>query len=97
MDTKTVLKTIQQVIDLCNVEAQNNFSGEATKEQVMSVILPDMESLMRLVETQQLPPQKERYVLSFANPFKVWGWNMQCPTKLYLALLTLNNYYKELR
>jgi hypothetical protein len=57
------------------------------------MLLPELEQLLIKINTNQLPPQSERYLLSFANAFKVWGWNMNQPSELFVMLVNLNNNY----
>jgi hypothetical protein len=75
---------------------KSGIDGESTSEQLENVILPELKHLLDIIENGNLPPQNERYLISFGNAFRVWGWNMQKPTKLYLQLLNLNSNYKLL-
>ena len=90
-----ILKTIQ----ICNGEIQKRkegVEGESSIDQMEKIILPELKKLLVLLEKNQLPDKKDRYLVSFANAFTVWGWNMQAPTKLFLLLTQLNSRYKEL-
>jgi hypothetical protein len=75
---------------------KSGIDGESTSEQLENVILPELKHLLNLIENGNLPPKNERYLISFGNAFKVWGWNMQKTTKLYLQLHNLNSNYKLL-
>jgi len=71
--------------------------GESSIEQIENIILPELNQLLEIIDNDQLPPQSERYLLSFANAFKVWGWNMQQPTELFVQLVKLDDAYKKLK
>jgi hypothetical protein len=60
------------------------------------VVLPELETILELVSESKLPPKEERYLNSFAKAFTVWGWDMQKPTALFVALTNLNNNYEDL-
>ncbi len=96
----TVLcKKIIKAINLCNEELANRkkgIEGESTIEQLEEVILPELEELLDRVNNHRYPAEIYRYILSFANAFKVWGWNMQEPTEIFELLADLNNEYKKL-
>lgn len=71
--------------------------GESSIEQIENIILPELNQLLEIIDKDQLPPKSERYLLSFANAFKVWGWNMQQPTELFVQLVKLDDAYKKLK
>ncbi len=84
---------------LCCIELikiKKDISVEATMQQIETVIIPEMDKLIELIDRNMLPPQNERYLDSFANAFTVWGWNMQNPSELFIILTELNNKYKRL-
>lgn len=88
-----------RTLNICNNELANRkkgMEGESTIEQLEEVILPELEDLLDRVNNHRYPAKAYRYLLSFANAFKVWGWNMQEPTELFELLADLNNEYKEL-
>jgi hypothetical protein len=90
---------IRKSIELCEMEIinrKNGISGESTIEQMENTILPELTKLLQNINTGELPPEKDRYLLSFAYAFKVWGWDMQNPTDLFVSLTELNNNYKKL-
>ena len=92
---QNVLKAIQ----LCNDEIQKRnagIEGESTKKQIEEVILPELNTIIGLLDSNKLPAKDDRYLNSFAHAFTVWGWSMQEPTELFLLLTQLNNQYKEL-
>lgn len=49
-----------------------------------------------ILNSGQLPVKEQRYLYSFANAFKVWGWNIQKPTEIFILLTELNNEYKNI-
>jgi len=49
-----------------------------------------------MTDKKGFPPKEERFLVSFANAFTVWGWNIQNPTKLFIMLTELNEKYKTL-
>lgn len=77
-------------------ERKKGIVGEATISQLEKTIIPELEEMKLLIKGSQLPLRNERYLLSFANAFKVWGWDMQYPTELFILLLKLNETYKTL-
>ncbi|MEN6312660.1 MAG: hypothetical protein ABFD25_00270 [Clostridiaceae bacterium] len=86
-------------ISLCEQELQNRkkgIKGESSIEQIEDTILPELNQLLKKIDYGQLPPKPERYLLSFANAFKVWGWNMQQPTELFVQLVKLDDAYKKI-
>lgn len=90
---------IIKTINLCNEELENRkkgVDGESTVEQLEDVILPELNELLERVNNHQYPAKAYRYLLSFANAFKVWGWNMQEPTEIFELFADLNNEYKDL-
>lgn len=94
----TFKEKIWKAIKLCNEELANREKGvlgESTEEQLKNVILPELVQLLTMLNSDQLPEKEQRYLNSFANAFKVWGWNMQEPTEIFVLLTELNNEYKE--
>lgn len=92
-------ENILECIDLCNIELsdwEKGIEGESTLEQLKDVILPELKEIITLLDQNKLPNKKERYLLSFANAFKVWGWNMKELTKLFIKITDLNEDYKKL-
>ena len=92
-------QNIQNTIELCNIEIENRnigIEGESSIEQLEGIILPELKTVVEQLKKNQLPARETRFLNSFANAFTVWGWDMQEPTELFLALNQLNNQYKEL-
>lgn len=90
---------IKNCIEMCNAEItkrKNGINGESTLEQLESVILPELKELLKRIEENNLPIQSERYLNSFAYAFKVWGWNMETPSALFIKLTEINNNYGQL-
>lgn len=88
---------ILRAIELCNeelVNRKNGVLGESTEEQLKDIILPELTQLLTMLNSNQLPEKRHRYLNSFANAFTVWGWNMQEPTEIFVLLTELNNEYK---
>lgn len=84
-------------IEICLAEIairKKGTEGESTIEQIRTVILPELYELIEKISTGDLPPKKDRYLMSFACAFKVWGWDLNHPTDLYIKLLHLNDHYK---
>lgn len=89
---------IIKTINLCNEELANRkkgVSGESTVEE-LNIVLADLKELLERVNNHQYPAEKYRYLLSFANAFKVWCWDMREPTELFKLLAQLNREYKDL-
>lgn len=86
-------------ISICNIELanrKNGINGESTVEQLEEIIIPELNQILCMINSNQLPAKEERYLNSFANAFKVWGWNMQTPSDIFILLVQLNNAYKNL-
>ncbi len=90
---------IKECVKLCEIELnerKRGVPGESTIEQLENTIIPELSNLLQNIHLNKLPPEKDRYLISFAYAFKVWGWDMQNPTQLYTKLNALNNDYKKL-
>ena len=74
---------------------KNDIPGESTIEQLEETIIPELEKLLK-TEYDNLPPAKDRYLVSFAYAFRVWEWSMMNNTRLFDLLVELNREYKEL-
>lgn len=78
---------------LCNDELmkrKKGILGESTQNQLKTVILSELEQLLKIVDDNTLPKKDQRYLISFANAFTVWGWDMQNPTDIFLLTTKLN-------
>ena len=99
MDINHFQEDIEYCIKQCKFEINNRkkgIKGESSLIQLEQFILPELNQLIEKIETNNLPPKSERYLISFANAFTVWGWNMKKPTELFLQLTKLNNDYQAL-
>lgn len=91
-----LLKMIDECISLCKKEETTGYQGEATQMQIERFILPEMYELKYKVMSGNVPNNRnDRYILAFGSAFKVWGWDMENPTDLYLALLHLHTAYQS--
>ena len=94
------LKTqILKCIDLSYSEIKKIRRGEqceATEEQILAIIVPELQELLELLNNHKVPKKSDRYLVSFANAFTAWGWNMQTPSELFVLLTKINNEYEEL-
>lgn len=84
---------ILKAIKLCNDELmkrKKGILGESTQDQLKTVILSELEQLLKIVDDNTLPKKDQRYLISFANAFTVWGWDMQNPTDIFLLITKLN-------
>ena len=101
-NVSSFLQDIQECLDLAKLELhnrKNGIQGESSIEQLEDYIMPDLKELQLKINNEiPLPPnnQQERYLMSFGYAFKVWGWDMQNPTELYLKLLYIHEKYREL-
>lgn len=89
---------IIKTIGLCKEELVNRkrgVVGESTVDELEDLILPELEDLLKRVNNHQYPAEKCRYLISYANAFKVWGWNMEEPTEIFKLLAQLNREYKD--
>ena len=90
---------VKNLIKICTLEVQHRkagIKGESTIEQIENAILPELNQLLTKIDNNQLPPLSERYLLSFANAFKVWGWDMNQPTEIFVKLANINNNYSKI-
>ena len=97
MNRNIYKKDILYCLCLCEKEIEERkkgIQGESNLTQLEQIIIPELKQLMKIIDEGKLPPQTERYLLSFANAFTVWGWDMKNPTDLFLQLTKLNNNYK---
>lgn len=97
--TDNFKNSLLKAINICNIELanrKNGINGESTVEQLEEIIIPELNQILCMINNDQLPPKEERYLNSFANAFKVWGWNMQTPSNIFVLLVKLNNEYKKL-
>ena len=74
---------------------KNDMPGESTVEQLEEIIIPELENFLKM-DYSDLPPIEDRYLLSFADAFRIWEWSMINPSRLYILLVTLNKEYKKL-
>lgn len=91
-------RKVHKALELAYNELNNRcagIEGEATERQLREVIIPELEGLLEVKRYNMVPAEK-RYLKSFAFAFKVWGWNMNSPTELFLILNELNSEYKKL-
>lgn len=95
---KMFKKNLEKALDISRDELRrrkNDMPGESTVEQLEEIIIPELEKLLKM-DYDNLPPLKDRYLISFAYAFKVWEWSMKNASTLYLLLVKLNEDYKEL-
>jgi hypothetical protein len=95
-DFQDAIKTCIKLCELEIVNRKNGINGESTIDQLETFILPELNKLLQNMSCGELPQKKDRFLLSFAYAFKVWGWDMQNPTDLFISLTELNNNYKML-
>lgn len=99
MEINIFKKDVERCIKKCNKEIENRkngVKGESSLAQLEQTILPELEGILFQIKTNNLPAPSERYLISFANAFTVWGWNMQNPTDLFILLAKLNQNYKTI-
>ncbi|GEM_PF-1184143 len=80
-------------------DRKDGILGESTIEQLESYVIPDLKALLKKINNrEELPPntQQYRYLMSFGYAFKVWGWNMENASELYLQLQKINEKYREI-
>lgn len=96
MKRSELLAMIDRCLELCEEEKAAGYPGEATRDQVEGCVIPDLRSFRKKVVAGDDFPKDpvDRWLASFANAFKAWNWNMNDPTKLYIALTRLHNAYR---
>ena len=101
MDNKKVETFKKMVAEALKISKDELFRrthgmpGESTVEQLEKIIIPELEKLSKM-DYSNLPPIEDRYLLSFADAFRIWEWSMINPSRLYILLVTLNKEYKKL-
>ncbi len=93
MANEQLLQLIDNCIVLCQNEKDSGYSGEATEEQIEHYILPELYELREKVICNNLP--YDRYLLAFGYAFRVWEWHTESTSRLFLALQSLHNVYKN--
>ncbi len=89
---------LDEALGECKKEIQlrrMGITGEASLQQLKEVVMPELLSLKK-VKQEELPPRENRWLNSFAHAFRLWGWDMNKPTRLYVLLTKLNAAYKNL-
>lgn len=76
-------------------DRKKDIEGEATIYQLENYIIPELNEILDKIS--KCEKFEHNYLLSFAYAFKVWCWNMQKPTDLYLLLLEINNSIEKLK
>lgn len=91
------INKLNKAYNLCLTEIdkrKNGIDGEASKQQ-LKIIITELKRIKEMAEENKLPLIENRYFVSFALAFTVWGWNMNEPSELFLLLAELNNDYKN--
>lgn len=65
--------------------------GESTVGQLETVVLPNLNQLLKQLRLGEEPMIKQPWLLSFSLAFKDWGWSIKQPTPLFSALCKLNH------
>lgn len=98
MEINEIKEKINICLHICDIEIKkrgNGVSGESSITQ-LEFINEDLNNLMKILKSELGPSTQERYLTSFANAFRIWGWDMTQPTELFLLLTEINNVYKDL-
>lgn len=97
-EKKLLQDKVLECLALCGYEKNRrveNISGESSISQ-LNQIISDLNNLKEILDFGVLPPSQKRYLVSFANAFRVWGWDMVKPSDLFLLLKEINNRYRDL-
>lgn len=76
------------------VEISNGIVKQATVEQIENTIIPEMRSLLKLVEENHIPPKDQRWITSAAYITRGWNWDIWSDDKLNIKLPKLDNKYR---
>jgi hypothetical protein len=91
-------KLLQECVNECSHELQkrkNGIPGESSIDQIESIILPELYQIIEYLENDLSTNKNIKFLLSFAYAFRVWNWDMQKPTRLYLQLLEIDNALRK--
>lgn len=90
--------SIEKLRKLCIYELSKRkigISGESSVNQLEQIV-KELDELLLKIKSENIPPQSNRFLNTFAYAFKDWGWNMQNPTDLYILLCRVNTAYQNL-
>lgn len=91
---------VKQCLDICEEKYIQAKNGKEDKECNLTVlegtILPELKQLYNINHESKLPADGNRYCRSYACAFRVWGWDMEHPSDLFLLLQRLDRCYKML-
>lgn len=89
---KTYTESIQELSRLNDGEII-----EATREELEGTIIPELARLIDEINNNSFPTRRtNRFLVSFSYAFRVWGWNIEHPTELFIDLCQLNKLYKDI-
>jgi len=88
---------IREIISLCNKDLFALSIGEsrqATKEQIVETIIPEMNNLLEMIKNNDVPVENQRWILSTAYITRGWNWDIQNCGELAKKLAQLDNNYR---
>lgn len=90
-------RDIEEILEICMDELYQISMGntnQATKDQIEETIIPEMNSLLEMLEKHELPPKEKRWILSASYITRGWNWDIWSNDKLNLKLPLLDNKYR---
>ena len=88
---------IQEILTICQEDLHAILNGktrQATKEQIEKTIIPEMNKLLEMIEKNEIPEKKQRWILSAAYITRGWNWDIWSEDKLNHKLPELDNNYR---
>lgn len=90
-------KDIEEILSICQEDLEAISAGqkrEATIEQIQETIIPEMTKLLEMIDSGEIPPKEDRYILSAGCITRGWEWDIRSKDKLNYILPTLDSNYR---
>jgi hypothetical protein len=88
---------IEEILVICKEDLLEISAGkakQATADQIEKTIIPEMKSLLKLIEEGRIPPKERRWITSAAYITRGWNWDIWSDDKLNIKLPELDNKYR---
>ena len=90
-------KDIEEILSIRRedlLEISNGNLRQATSEQIVKTIIPEMKALLKMIEENNIPPKEQRWITSAAYITRGWNWDIWSNDKLNIKLPELDNKYR---